>query len=82
MEPLDIIVILRHFVIIVLQFNCGNYFTSDFSDESSNVTGGLDFPIQMRSDAILCVSNLLEVIGEWITASFHNEFAFHLAICI
>lgn len=46
------------------------------------MTGGLDFPIQMGCDAILCVSNFLKVIGEWITASFHNVFAFHLCICI
>lgn len=46
------------------------------------MTGGPDFPIQMRCDAILRVSNLLKVIGEWITASFHDEVAFHLPICI
>lgn len=73
---------LCHFVIIVWQFNCGNYFTSDFCEENSNMMGSLDFPIQMGCDAILCVSNFLKVIGEWITASFHNEFAFHLCICI
>lgn len=44
--------------------------------------GGLDFPVQLRCGAVLCVSSLLKVIGEWITASFHNEFAFHLSVCM
>lgn len=46
------------------------------------MTGGPDFPIPLRCDAVLCVSSLWKVIGEWITASFHNEFAFHLSVCI
>lgn len=75
-------VTLCHFAVIVLQFNCGSCFTSDFGDESNNMTGGLDFSIQMCRDAIWCVSDSWEVIGEWTTASSHNEFAFHLSVCI
>lgn len=46
------------------------------------MTEGLDFPIQVCYDAIVRVSNLFEVIGEWMAASFYDEFALHLSICI